>query len=888
MRELIRMIRDEKRSVKERMFLLLSSAALMAILFAIVGGIIIGERIEDITILIVGFILFLALTVFAIKSKRLNIVSVIASLFIIIALLPLTFFAGGGINGGSPLWFLFCIIFISMLVEGKIKYFLLILNCLSALFCYITAYKHPWTVMRHSTAAGYADSFTALIFTSIMLCFMVSFELRITKRQKELADEKSREIEALNESQNRFFSSLSHEIRTPINTIIGLNEMILRENASKEINEDALNIKAASKMLLHLINEILDMSKFESGEMRVNAAPYHTGEMLSDVVGMVWIRAREKKLEFKVDVSPDLPEGLMGDEVRIKQVLLNLLTNALKYTSEGTVKLQIQCERMEGNIARVIYTVSDTGMGIKRESLPYLFTAFKRIDEDKNRYIEGTGLGLAIVKQFVDLMGGRINVNSVYSRGSTFIVEIPQPIVNDEHIGEINMEEREEGNHEVHVTSFEAPKARILVVDDTEANLMVVEKLLRDTKVTIDTASSGREALSLTLDNPYQVIFMDHMMPEMDGVDCMHAIKKQTGGMSRDSKIVALTANAGVEIEEMYEREGFDGYVVKPVTGEELEHELFRLLPKEMVIVTGTEEELAEESMAWVRDHKKKINVAITTESVADLPTDILEAYGIATIPHKVQTDGGIFKDGKEIETRGLLNYIREGKGTVKTLPPGIEEHEAFFADQLDLANNIIHITLSDKVGNSGYPAAKEAAANFDNVFIVDSGHLSGGQGLMVLEAARLASLLKTPEEIIDSLERMREHIHTSFIVDDPSYLVKAGQLKEWASNFAHAFMLRPVLSLIRGRIRVVGGHLGTRESAWEKYVKSAFRVRGSIDKRLLLVIYVGLSTKDLRKLEEMIKSRMDFEEIRFHKGSASIAVNSGPRSFGLLFFTKY
>ncbi len=888
MRNLIRMIRDEKRPMKERMFLLLSSVALTAILFTIVAGIIIGERIEDITILSVGFILFLVLTVVAVKSKKLDVVSVISSLYIILALLPPTFFTGGGINGGSPLWFLFCIIFISLLVEGKVKYFLLVLNCLTALFCYYTAYKHPWMVMRHSTAAGYADSFIALIFTSIMLSFVVSFELRITKRQKELSDEKSREIEALNESQNRFFSSLSHEIRTPINTIIGLNEMILRENVSREINEDALNIKAASSMLLHLINEILDMSKFESGEMRINAAPYHTGEMLSDVVGMVWIKAREKKLEFKVDVSPDLPEGLLGDEVRIKQVLINLITNAIKYTNEGTVKLQIQCERMEGNIAKVIYTVSDTGMGIKRESLPYIFTAFKRIDEDKNRYIEGTGLGLAIVKQFVDLMGGRINVNSVYSRGSTFIVEIPQSIVNDEHIGEINMTEREGENPEVHVTSFEAPKARILVVDDTEANLMVAQKLLRDTKVTIDTASSGREALSRTLDNVYQVIFMDHMMPEMDGVDCMHAIRKQTGGMSRDSKIVALTANAGGEIAEMYEREGFDGYVVKPVTGEELEHELLRLLPKEMVIVTGTEEELAEESMAWVRDHKRKINVAITTESIADLPTDLLEEYGIATISHKVETEGGIFKDGKEIETRGLLNYLKEGKGVIRALPPGIEEHEAFFADQLDHANNIIHITLSEKVGNSGYPAAKEAAANFDNVFIVDSGHLSGGQGLMVLEAARLASLLKTPEEIIDSLERMRDHIHTSFIVDEPSYLVRAGQLKEWASNFAHAFMLRPVFSLIRGKIKVVGGHLGTRESAWEKYVRSAFRVMGSIDKKLLLVVYVGLSTKELKKLEEMIRSRMDFEEIRFHKGSASIAVNSGPGSFGLLFFTKY
>ena len=889
MKRFYEMLKDENRPVKERSFLLLSSVALTSLFIAFIGGIALRECIEDILALGIGFVVFFLFTIFAYKTQKLEEVSFISSLLIIFLLLPVTFFAGGGINGGSPLWFVFCTMFISMLIEGKKKIILLTFDCLVALSCYVVAYFHPEYVIKHESGTAYLDSFVSLISVTVMLSIMVGFEIWVMKKEKEHSDRVNREIESINQSQSRFFTSLSHEIRTPINTIIGLNEMILREDVSDEINEDAVNIKAASRMLLHLINEILDMSKFESGEMKINPTPYNTGDMLSDVVGMVWLRAKEKHLEFKVDVDPSLPQVLIGDEVRIKQILINLLTNAIKYTQSGSVRLQIQCERKEGNIANVIYTVSDTGMGIKKESLPYLFDAFKRVDEEKNRFIEGTGLGLAIVKQFVDLMGGKITVNSVYSRGSTFITEIPQPITDDSAIGEINVEKRKsDAAHSHHVTSFEAPKARLLVVDDTEPNLMVVEKLLRDTKITIDSVTSGREALSKTLDNYYDVIFMDHMMPEMDGIQCLHGIRKQIGGLSRSSKVVVLTANAGNELNDLYEQEGFDGYIVKPVTGEDLEKELFRLLPKELVLVTGTEEELKEESTAWVREHRKKRNVAITTESVADLPKDLLEEYGIAVIPHMIRTEGGLFKDVKEVESRGLLSYMRDPDAVVETIPPGVEEHETFFSDQLQLANNIIHISLSGRVSHSGYPAAMEAASNFDNVFVVDSQHLSGGLGLLAVEGARLAAMMKTPEEITDALMRMRDRIHTSFIVNDINYLVRAGQVREGIANMAKAFMIRPVISLKRGKMRIGGAHIGTRERVFEKYIKAAFRGQSVIDKRILLVNYVGLSRKELNRIKEIIDETIEFERVFFQKGSPSVSVNSGPGAFGLMFITKY
>ena len=256
--------------------------------------------------------------------------------------------------------------------------------------------------------------------------------------QLETAARQHREIEMLNKAQNSFFSNMSHEIRTPINTIIGLNEMILRENVSDEVVEDAANIKAAGKLLLNLINDILDMSKFQSGRMQLLYAPYHTGDMLSDIVGMLWIRAKEKKLDFHIDVSPDIPAELVGDEVRVKQILINVINNAIKYTKEGTVSLTVQSEMKEDKLCNMIYTVSDTGIGIKTEDIPYLFSAFKRVDENANRHIEGTGLGLSIVKQLVDLMGGKITVNSVYTKGSTFIIEIPQRVEREGRVGEYN------------------------------------------------------------------------------------------------------------------------------------------------------------------------------------------------------------------------------------------------------------------------------------------------------------------------------------------------------------------------------------------------------------------------------------------------------------------
>ncbi len=878
---------DTEREFKERMFILMTIIAIGSVFLAFVGDLITGEyEVETLGLGIMVFLSFIV-AVLSVKYKKMKTGGVFIAMGIVFIALPVTFFFGGGLTGGSMFWVAVCYLYIGLLLEDLARNIMLTLLTIVVAGEYYIAFTGHYIIVEHSRRMWLIDTAISVFLVGIVVYTMVWFQNKLYKIENEKSMEQAKEIEELNKAQNRFFSSMSHEIRTPINTIIGLNEMILRENASEEITENAANIQAASKLLLSLINDILDMSKFESGQMELSNVSYHTGDMLSDVVGLLWLKAKEKNLDFTIDVSPDLPESLLGDEVRIKQILINVLNNAIKYTREGSVRLQIQCER-KGDTANVIYTVTDTGIGIKKESIPYLFTAFKRADEDKNRYIEGTGLGLSIVKQFVDLMGGKITVNSVYTKGSTFIIELPQKIVNDEHLGEVSVRGGKGRFQSEYVESFEAPEAKVLVVDDTVANLMVVEKLLRGTRVQVDTATSGKEALQKTFNTSYHVIFMDHLMPEMNGIECLNRIRTQNGGLCRESKIVALTANAGSEMEKYYAREGFDGYLLKPISGEKLEREIYRLLPKDIVIVTGTNEMLAEESMSWIREHQKKAATIITTESVADIPKALLEQYNIAVLPHMVTTPKGTFRDGLEIEARGLLSYMDTGVGEAHTRAPGVEEHEAFFAEQLQKANNIIHISISSRVENSGCITAREAAANFDNVFVVDSEHLSSGQGIMAIEAARLAAAGVSTEEILARLEKMKKHIYTSFIVDTLDYLTRANQIGPKVARISNALMIHPVLSLQKGRMMVYWLFFGSRERAWERYVNSAFRVPGRIDRNMLFVTYVGMSQKELDEVEQMINRQMHFEHIYFQKASPAIAVNCGPGTFGLLFNTKY
>ena len=423
----------------------------------------------------------------------------------------------------------------------------------------------------------------ALSIGLIILLFMAAFK---TGRDMIAIEREKQEAILAGVSKTRFLANMSHEIRTPINTIIGMNEMILRENRDDAIKEYAQNVEDASKLLLGLINDVLDFSKIEAGRMDILENEYHVSTLLSDVSQGIRLKAESKNLKMKVMIEESLPSVLKGDEIRIRQILNNLLSNAVKYTLEGTVMLSVRGIRSEEGFALKM-SVSDTGIGIRKTDIDRLFGSFTRLEEKKNRYIEGTGLGLNITRQLVELMGGTIHVQSEYGKGSDFTVVIPQQVIDETPIGNIrDAYKRDKEKIQAEKMGLFAQEAEILVVDDNHMNIEVIKALLKRTGIRIDTAGGGKECLELCRKKKYDLILMDHMMPDPDGIETMHLLRKDTESKNRDVKIIVLTANALAGMQEKYLAEGFTDYVSKPIVAEVLEKVLYKHLPKEKMEVS--------------------------------------------------------------------------------------------------------------------------------------------------------------------------------------------------------------------------------------------------------------------------------------------------------------
>ena len=400
-------------------------------------------------------------------------------------------------------------------------------------------------------------------------------------------EEMNARLEEANRAKSYFLSNMSHEIRTPINAVLGMNEMILRECKDESILSYAENIQSSGKTLLFLINDILDMSKIESGKMEIVPVKYETADMIMDLWNVIYLRAQEKGLTVDFLLDDTLPRTLFGDDVRIKQIVTNLLTNAVKYTSKGNVELYANYRRTEEGMLDLIISVKDTGMGIRKEDMGKLFESFRRIEEEKNRNIEGTGLGMNIVMSLLGLMGGDIKVESEYQKGSTFTVTIPQKIVSDEATGDFKsiMGKQRSGSAKKR-KSFEAPGANILVVDDNTMNLAVFKALLKRTKMNIVTADSGRKCLEFVKEQSFDIIFMDHMMPEMNGIETLHEMQKLTDFPNEETPVIALTANALSGAREIYLKEGFKDFLTKPIDTNLLEQMILFYLPEDLVQIT--------------------------------------------------------------------------------------------------------------------------------------------------------------------------------------------------------------------------------------------------------------------------------------------------------------
>ncbi len=402
------------------------------------------------------------------------------------------------------------------------------------------------------------------------------------------AQTSQQEAQLANQAKSSFLVNMSHEIRTPINAILGMNEMILREERQPEIREYAMNIQSSGNLLLSIINDVLDISKIESGRIEIITSAYDISSLINDCYNMAAVRARGKELKIIINCDDNIPRLLSGDETHIRQVIVNLLTNAVKYTDTGSVTMTVGGEYSgEQYILKV--SVKDTGIGIAKENLGDIFGRFARFDMKRNRGVEGSGLGLAIVKRLIDLMNGSITVESELNVGSEFKLTIPQEVVDKAPIGNIRLNYSHSQDYG-YVRSFVAPDANILAVDDLPVNLMVITNMLKCTKVHIDTAESGKEAIELAKQKHYDIILMDHMMPEMDGVETYAQLRKEET-MCADTPVIMLTANALAGVRERYMDEGFADYISKPVRGDKLESVIKSFLPPELVQEYDNEEQ---------------------------------------------------------------------------------------------------------------------------------------------------------------------------------------------------------------------------------------------------------------------------------------------------------
>lgn len=507
--------------------------------------------------------------------------------------MPVVWLFAGGINSGVNSWFIYELFYIAFALKGK----KLVLSVATAIILdgitYYIGYAYPDKVETLFTVGDtYISTVGSVLVVGLTVVVTVYFQKKIyydeQRNLHESVEEQERlrvEAERANNAKSDFLAGMSHEIRTPINAILGMDEMILRGGSTEEIMEYAKNIKQSGNVLLSLINDVLDFSKIESGKMDIIPVTYNTASAFNDLVTLITPRIKEKGLEFKTEISGSIPSSLVGDDVRLRQIVTNLLTNAVKYTHRGSITFSVN-SRNEGDNVVVHVSVKDTGIGIREEDRSRLFESFRRLEETRNRSIEGSGLGLSITIRLLNLMGSSLKVESVYGQGSEFSFDVVQGVADRTPMGDLQARFEESLQKvDVYHEGFEAPDARILVVDDNRMNLKVIKGLLKYSKMQIDLVESGMECLAKVQDHRYDIIFMDHMMPQMDGIETLQTIREMKNNLSAAAKIVVLTANAMAGAKEMYLSAGFDDFLAKPIRGALLEKIILKYLPKEKILL---------------------------------------------------------------------------------------------------------------------------------------------------------------------------------------------------------------------------------------------------------------------------------------------------------------
>ena len=879
---------SDKLDIKERLFRVILIVGTVAVSAAIIQGLTLVNALNLMLIYGIMFIAFLTAFISTFRFHNSEFAKILIGIVIIMIALPYIFLKGGGINSGSATWMCMGVFYAFLMFTGKKRVIFLAITLITDIACYVASYYHPEIVEGLATEFEiHFDSAFAVIVVGLTIGAIMSFQTIVFEQERRITEEQKKELEILSKSKDAFFASMSHEIRTPINSIIGLNELILRENPSEEIHDYAKNIQNASKMLLSLVNDILDLSQLEISKMQLVAEKYNVSAMLREVVDVMKVRVNDKGLKFLIDIDASLPSQLLGDERRIKQILLNLLSNAVKYTKDGAVTLTCKHEVTADGKANLIISVADTGIGIRKEDMDGLFDAFIRLDASRNNNIEGTGLGLSITKHLVDLMGGTIKVDSIYTQGSIFTVHIPQEIVDDSAVGEVLTGAEQQVSAAYYSKSFEAPEARVLIVDDDDLNLIITTKLLQDTKMTIDTASSAEDCLRKTMRRYYNLIFMDYMMPGSDGGEVLKEIRKQENGLCKDTPVVLLSANTFGEKIAEYSKMGFDGFLEKPINAIKLEEEALKFIPEELIEYRREQSMLGhnENFVSRLMTRKRK-KVYITTESTCDLPEEYREQLDIKVADLYIQTKFGRFRETEEIDVNNLSHYLSDKESYAESYAASVEEYERFFAETLTEADEVIYIAMASKAGRC-YANALEASRGFSHVHIIDSGMISCGEGLLVLFAAQMSKEGATIAEIFEEIERWKKKIEASFVIPSVNIMQQRGLINGITTKICDTFHWRPVLGCAGGGIHVFGIRAGRLENVWRRYIRFHLRNRSRIDDRIIFIVYSGATVRQQEMILDEVRKCMKFKHVVFAPASASNICNTGLGSIGIGFLRK-
>ena len=636
-----------------------------------------GDMLISAGINFIAGVVSLSLLIYSAKKGHYEICTTITLAVVFFMLFPSLFIYGGGYQGGMPFFFVFAVVFTIYMLDGWYMLIVSILELIGYSFLFVFAYHHPEHIIPFATELDVLnDTIIGFVTVCISLGGTMYAQIHMYKKQQQELKIAQKEAEASNQAKSAFLANMSHEIRTPIHMILGMNEIVTRETKNKQVKEYSEKIEKTSKMLLSLVDGILDVSKIESGKMEVIEEVYETDPLVRSLELIGKTNCKKHGLHFHSHIAQDLPANLYGDDSHIRQIASNFLSNAAKYTERGSVNLEIGWEAIDDHHIMLCMSVSDTGIGINKEDITNLFDVFSRADVSSHRSIQGTGLGLSIVKELTKLMNGTIHVESTPNQGSCFTVKIPQGVVSQSEIEKENQK-----------YTFIAPDTSMLVVDDNEDNRIVMKELLRTTKVVLDTAASGEECIELVKHKEYDLILMDYMMPGLDGLETMIELKKMR---HFHTPVVVLTADATSSTKEKLLQEGFDAYLTKPIPWEELRDSILSFLPKDKVTL------MEEQSFT------------IDTDEQCQSLIQQLRPYGIAVDNALQYFDSSLKQYG--LIAKVFLAHAKDEQESVKRL---IE------AQDLEQLRYPIH-ALKGKARNLGLETLSEVCAYVEKLCVVD------------------------------------------------------------------------------------------------------------------------------------------------------------------------